>query len=509
MTADITYAQKGLMNQNVYSPNLTNNDQPSAADFNTEQNDYEDPLQTEPENAGEVTDTDNYRGENINNDLQYIEEQYVAEDEVQVAETVYAENAMEHIFLLQQYRDRIRARGVGIVDITTLENHLPGLIGKGPEPWTYKPSQGNKQYALEAIDEQIKAKGKQVIDWILKKLQQLISWISNVASIASIRKRLGRWATWAKNQNPSRRVPITIRFAKLNTEFNTRTLLASIDGFIRVSQSLAGGERDPVKLHSDLTGVVGIQSKSPGVISVELVTAELTLTAGDVTNICAKLDRATELFLGKFSKSGIFAKLMNEVKQEQARNSYDMDHMTNIRGLVTALDAMRVYIDGFSMSSDVEDTLRGSVRRRSTVIYHQALDNKRDDDCFVNGQLVGTNDEVATTLLNQLWSAYSGAKEISVGSSKLVYGKLKDGTYILSLQLIPSVPGSVLQDVIGRRSPFLIGINLEGDWKTFLKSFSPDKEFAPMIKLMSEETGKKVFISDSTKEEIKRMVDKI
>lgn len=149
-------------------------------DFNTFHPLEDSPLNVDPEDAGELADTDNYRGPSENAILQDINEALADIDPVELEEiqeeVAAALEDLHLIPMLQEYQRHFKKRGVGIADVAALESHYPGLLlANAPDSYSYKPSMANSEYSQEAIGEKIDAliaKGKAALD-------KLIRWIKD------------------------------------------------------------------------------------------------------------------------------------------------------------------------------------------------------------------------------------------------------------------------------------------------------------------------------------------
>ncbi len=185
---DINMGQSGPHNADVFSPNSGDSDTTADLDFSTDR-DFVSPTNTDAEHAGEIADTDNYRGANENSIIQEAQEE-LAESSPPAEITEAMDIVNESFALMDQleaHHRRISARGIGLTDVAALESMVPGiLIPNAKQTFTYKPSDRNLTYSQEAIADKLKAVGKAaykailtVINWIIETAKKIYEKLKN------------------------------------------------------------------------------------------------------------------------------------------------------------------------------------------------------------------------------------------------------------------------------------------------------------------------------------------
>ena len=145
----------------------------------------------------------------------------------------------------------------------------------------------------------------------------------------------------------------------------------------------------------------------------------------------------------------------------------------------------------------------------SKFLYSQSLTNVGDNVYFVNGEAKSGSDSEST----EWWSIVNdvGGEGKEYGGDECNINILNKGkSYFAVIILYPSTSdGGYLKDVIGRIAPFLAAFEIEGDYKSFLRSVNLDRVFALMCDAISNQTKKDVFISDTIKYKYQRVISKL
>lgn len=160
----------------------------SKNDFQTEKPTQNDALNVPAVMSGELTDTDDFRESNMNNDIQDVMQELandphgtVSEEYIAEQETI-AQEAFDNIYQLQAISKRIGMRGVGMRDYMALEGIAPGILSKRTidKGFTYQPSQDNVEISQEAISEKIRSFAEKayetlqkIISYVIKKVKDL------------------------------------------------------------------------------------------------------------------------------------------------------------------------------------------------------------------------------------------------------------------------------------------------------------------------------------------------
>lgn len=158
-------------------------------DFQTEKPLVNDPLNVSGKNAGELNDTDDFREDNFNNDVQEIMEDMandpqatLSEDYIKEQEEI-AQEAFDKIYQLGVISKRISARGMSTKDYMALESIVPGIFSKVSleSNFSYNPSQSNVVISQETITENIKAFVKQAYEALHKLIVLIINKMKDLS----------------------------------------------------------------------------------------------------------------------------------------------------------------------------------------------------------------------------------------------------------------------------------------------------------------------------------------